>query len=55
MPENFSENIRDDVILKVFEAQKRKQPMGTYVWTCSYYDNFEKRQKEKVGNVTIIR
>lgn len=31
------------------------QPMGTYVWTCSYYDNFEKRQKEKVGNVTIIR
>lgn len=31
MPENFSENIRDDVILKVFEAQKRKQPMGTYV------------------------
>lgn len=30
MPENFNERIRSDIILKVFEAQKRKQPMGTY-------------------------
>jgi gliding motility-associated-like protein len=31
------------------------QPMGTFVWTCSYYDTFEKRQKDRVGNVTLIR
>ena len=45
-----------DRIRKLAEQLKIElQPMGTYVWTCSYYDNFEKRQKEKVGNVTIIR
>ena len=31
------------------------QPMSTFVWTCSYYDTFEKRQKDRVGNITLIR
>jgi large subunit ribosomal protein L4e len=30
LPQNFSMPVRNDVILKVFEAQKRKQPMGNY-------------------------
>lgn len=29
LPKNFSSQIRKDIILKVFEAQKREQPYGT--------------------------
>lgn len=30
LPVNFSTQIRSDIIQKIFESQKRKQPMGTY-------------------------
>jgi large subunit ribosomal protein L4e len=37
LPENFSEKIRQDIILKVFEAQKRKTPMGTMFGAGAFY------------------
>ena len=37
LPAGFSEKIRKDLILKVFEAQKRKVPMGTMFGAGAFY------------------
>lgn len=37
LPENFSEETRPDIIAKVFEAQKEKQPHGTMFMAGAWY------------------
>jgi large subunit ribosomal protein L4e len=32
LPSNFSEKIRKDIVLKVFEAKKYKHPYSPYIW-----------------------
>jgi large subunit ribosomal protein L4e len=37
IPLNFSKQIRKDIVLKVFEAKKIKQPHGTYIYAGKLY------------------
>jgi len=37
LPVNFSQPIRRDIIQKVFEAKKYKQPYGTYEFAGKLY------------------
>jgi len=37
VPENFSKQVRKDIVLKVFEAKKIKQPHGTYIYAGKLY------------------
>jgi len=37
LPENFSKPIREDIVLKVFEAKKYKQPYGPYEFAGKLY------------------
>ncbi|MFZ5955000.1 MAG: 50S ribosomal protein L4 [Nanoarchaeota archaeon] len=37
LPKNFSEEIREDIMIKAFEAEKRKMPMGNYLLAGDQY------------------
>jgi len=37
LPKNFSENVREDILQKTFEAKKYKQPMGSFPWAGMQY------------------